>query len=81
LRRIATDGRCVVAALHDLTLATRFATRVIVLMAGRRIADGEPGAVLQRQLLSDVFGISAARLHHDGVEVVVPWQPEADMRR
>jgi iron complex transport system ATP-binding protein len=81
LRRIATDGRCVVAALHDLTLATRFATRVIVLMGGRCIADGEPGTVLQPRLLSDVFGISAARLHHDGVEVVVPWQPEADMHR
>jgi iron complex transport system ATP-binding protein len=81
LRRLAERGGCVVAALHDLTLATRFATRVIVLAGGETIADGEPGAVLQPRLLSDVFGISAARLLHDGAEVLVPWQPESDMCR
>jgi iron complex transport system ATP-binding protein len=81
LRRLAEHGRCVVAALHDLTLATRFATRVIVLAGGEPVADGAPGEVLQPQLLSDVFGISAARLRHDGAEVLVPWRSEADMRR
>jgi iron complex transport system ATP-binding protein len=81
LRRLAADGTCVVAALHDLTLAARFATRAIVLAKGEKIADGTPNSVLQPDLLSDVFGISAARFVHEGVEVVVPWQPRADMHR
>ena|SRR5690554_174848 len=56
---LAREGRGLVAALHDLGLAARFCTRLVVLARGRVVADGEPGAVLTPELLAGVFGIRA----------------------
>ncbi|WP_085810051.1 ABC transporter ATP-binding protein [Sphingomonas sp. TZW2008] len=57
-------GVLVIAVLHDLGFAARFCDRVLVMKAGRLVADGAPGAVLTPPLLADVYGISA--LFHDG---------------
>lgn len=85
LRRLADEGRTVLAALHDLTLAARFATRAVILAEGRLVADGPPADVLTPDLLNDVFGLTAARLQHDGNTVIVPWSagasPGAQLRR
>jgi iron complex transport system ATP-binding protein len=60
VRRLATDGRVtVVAALHDLNLAARYADRIVVLSRGRRVADGSPTAVLSTDLLARVWGVDA----------------------
>ncbi|MDM7458373.1 MAG: ABC transporter ATP-binding protein [Paracoccus sp. (in: a-proteobacteria)] len=58
-RRLADRGRAVVAALHDLGLAVRHCTRLIVIDRGRLVADGPPRTVLTPDLLADVFRISA----------------------
>jgi iron complex transport system ATP-binding protein len=72
LRRHATAGGAVVAVLHDLALAARTATRVVVLDRGRIVADGPPRRILDVPRLSTVFGISAAIGEVDGVPVIVP---------
>ncbi len=46
LRARVADGACVVAVLHDLSLALHHATRLVVLAGGRIIADGLPQAAL-----------------------------------
>jgi len=46
LARLASEGRCVVAVLHAVELAVRYATRMLVLDAGRVVADGPPAATL-----------------------------------
>ena len=56
---LAREGRAVFVALHDLGLAARFCTRLVVMQAGRIVADGPPGAVLRPGLLADVFNIRA----------------------
>jgi iron complex transport system ATP-binding protein len=81
LARTAAGGTVVLAVLHDLTLAARFASRAVVLDQGRIAADGPPGAVLGEALLADVFRISSLRLTHEGAPVLVPWLPRADLRR
>lgn len=48
----------VIASIHDLGLAARFCTRLVVIGAGRIVADGPP-AVLTPDLLARVFGIRA----------------------
>ena len=55
----ATRGGLVIAALHDLDLARRFCTRLIVLDRGRVAVDGPPGDVLTAALIERVFGVSA----------------------
>ena len=59
IRRQSRQGRAVVAALHDLGLAARFADRIAVLSDGRLVADGPPRDVLTPALLHDVFGVRA----------------------
>ena len=64
----ARDGTTVVAVLHDLHLAAHFFPRVVVLDAGRLVADGPPAEVLTKGLVRDVFGVDPAivRLHVAG---------------
>jgi len=46
LRCIAGQGGCVLVVLHALDLALRYADRVVVLQAGRIVADAPPDAAL-----------------------------------
>lgn len=73
LSGLAAQGRLVLAALHDLTLAARFATRVLVLDGGRLVADGRPAATLDDAVLAQTFGVDAARLAHGGLRLPVVW--------
>ena len=54
-RSLVDEGRGVVAVLHDLNVAMRFATRVVVLHEGRCVASGAPREVLTPTLLSNVY--------------------------
>jgi iron complex transport system ATP-binding protein len=45
-----------VVATHDLNLAGQFATRLVLLQAGRVVADGSPAAVLRPERLAPVYG-------------------------
>ncbi|HTT26329.1 MAG TPA: ABC transporter ATP-binding protein [Thermoplasmata archaeon] len=67
----------VVAAIHDLNLAARFADRILVLSHGRIVAEGPPARVLSGALLRTVWGV-AADLRTDGrsgVPYLVPRLP------
>jgi iron complex transport system ATP-binding protein len=52
---MAGAGRAVVAVLHDLNAASRYADRIVVLDRGRVRADGSPREVLTADLLSSVY--------------------------
>ncbi|MCR5858984.1 ABC transporter ATP-binding protein [Mesorhizobium sp. J428] len=71
-RAVAAKGRCVLVSLHDLTLAARWCDRIIVLDGGRVAADGEPGAVLDAELLQSVYGVTAHVAHEGGKLVLAP---------
>ena len=47
------------ASLHDLGLAARHCTRLVMLHHGRIAADGPPDTVLTAENLARVFGITA----------------------
>ena len=59
LRAVAQSGRGVLVSLHDLGLAARYCTRLVVMQAGRIVADGAPLQVLTLDVLADVFQIRA----------------------
>ena len=62
LARAAHDGGAVLAILHDLTLAARFADRVVVMDRGRLIAEGPPREVLHAR--ADRVGVRRRGRHH-----------------
>jgi iron complex transport system ATP-binding protein len=51
------DGTTIVAVLHDLGLAALFFPRLVLLDAGRIVADGAPGDVLSPERIREVFGV------------------------
>ena len=59
LRARADAGQAVLASLHDLPLAARFAHRVAVLDQGSVVADAAPLAALTPDVLQRVFGLSS----------------------
>lgn len=63
-RLCRSEGKAVLAAVHDLTLAAQFCQRLVMLHQGRVIAEGTPGEVLTRERLRQVYGASLHVLSH-----------------
>ena len=57
LRRLHRAGRTLVAVLHDLNQACRYASRLIVMRDGRVVATGPPDEIVNADLIEQVFGI------------------------
>jgi iron complex transport system ATP-binding protein len=70
----ARGGLCVVAVLHDLNLAAAACDRVVVLSAGRVVAEGAPAAVLTAERVREVWGVPVWRGENGatGAAVVLP---------
>ncbi|WP_281435457.1 ABC transporter ATP-binding protein [Sinorhizobium sp. BG8] len=57
LHDLNAAGRTIVAVLHDLNQACRYATHLIAMRQGRIANQGSPGDVVTEQLVEDVFGL------------------------
>ncbi|MEM9500689.1 MAG: ABC transporter ATP-binding protein [Pseudomonadota bacterium] len=57
--KAATEGRALLAVVHDLALAARYADRLIWMKGGRIVADGTPRETITAERLQDVFEIEA----------------------
>ena len=51
------QGRTLVAVLHDLNHAARYATHLIALKSGKVIAEGAPRDIVTAELVEEVFGL------------------------
>lgn len=74
LRQVAASGKAVVVVLHDLALATRFCSRLVVLAQGRKILDGAPSE-LSDEIIRRAYGVSTLRGEHMGQAFILPWAP------
>ncbi len=72
LRRLARDGRAVLATMHDLSMALRFADRIAVMTDGRIQDLGSPADVAGGAALEDAFGIPFQILRQGDLLSVVP---------
>jgi iron complex transport system ATP-binding protein len=54
-RDISAEGGAVIAVVHDLNLASTTAHRIALLHRGQIVADGDPWAVMDAQMLSEVY--------------------------
>lgn len=73
--RLAAEGRSVVVALHDLSLAWRFCHRLVLLKAGVVRAMGPPAEVLTIETLAAVYDMRAAIGRIGDIPVVVAAEP------
>ncbi|MGW0558604.1 ABC transporter ATP-binding protein [Streptomyces sp. NPDC002926] len=69
-----TQGRTLVAVLHDLNQAARYATHLIALREGRIVAEGAPADVVSAELVEQVFGVKSQVIEdpESGTPLVVP---------
>jgi iron complex transport system ATP-binding protein len=74
LRSTVRKGTGVVVVLHDLTLASRFCDRIVLLVDGRVLLDGAPSE-LSDKLIAEAYGVATFRGEHGGQPFVVPWRP------
>ncbi|MFI2377590.1 ABC transporter ATP-binding protein [Streptomyces sp. NPDC018964] len=68
------QGRTLVAVLHDLNHAARYATHLIALRGGKVIAQGAPKDVVTAGLVEEVFGLRCQVIDdpETGTPLVVP---------
>ena len=52
------DNRTLVAVLHDLNHACRYATHLIAMRDGAIVAEGAPADIVTADLVTDVFGLA-----------------------
>ncbi|WP_114945384.1 ABC transporter ATP-binding protein [Microvirga calopogonii] len=81
LKERARAGTNVVAIMHDLTLAARFADDIVLLHQGKAEASGSPGTVLTEERLAAIFGIRAKVLRQSGSLTIVAESPLPDVRQ
>lgn len=70
-KRRAQSGTAVLAVLHDLNLAVRFADRIIVLRKGTVAADGSPSETITDRMIADVFDVQTSIGTEDGQPYVL----------
>jgi iron complex transport system ATP-binding protein len=77
------QGRTLVAVLHDLNHAARYATHLIAMRDGRVARSGQPAEVLTAELVEEVFGLPCRVIDdpETGTPLVIPAarrRPSAD---
>ena len=78
-RRLHRSGRyTLVAVLHDLNLAFRYATHLVVMKDGQIRATGSPRDIVTPSLVEDVYGIRCTCIPdpHTGRPLVIPLDEE-----
>ncbi|MFD7257511.1 ABC transporter ATP-binding protein [Streptomyces sp. NPDC059874] len=68
------QGRTLVAVLHDLNHAARYATHLIAMRGGEVVAEGAPGEVVTAELVERVFGLRCQVISdpETGTPLVIP---------
>ncbi|XRQ05628.1 ABC transporter ATP-binding protein [Actinomadura welshii] len=74
LARLRDEGRTIIAVLHDINQACRFADHLIAMRAGRVVAAGAPADIVDTALIKEVFDLSCVIVPDPvtGTPMIVP---------
>lgn len=72
LRTVAQQGAAVLAIIHDLSLAMRFADRVALMQNGRIVANDTPDIVLTTERIAAIFGVIVDRVETSHGPALIP---------
>ncbi|YAL83517.1 ABC transporter ATP-binding protein [Dermacoccaceae bacterium W4C1] len=78
-RQFHEDGKTIVAVLHDLNQAARYADHLIVMKDGGVVVHGTPQEVVTAELITEVFGLEVLVVPDPvtGTPSIVPTDPRA----
>lgn len=74
LQTYAQQGRSVIVVLHDLTLASRFCQHLVLLQAGKVLAQGQVTTVLSAANLRESYHVNCVQGEYQGQAYFLPWQ-------
>lgn len=77
LAALARAGRLIVASIHDLTLAARYATHVAIMRGGRLLAYGPTASTLTSPRISEAFDVDAC-VQGTGAQAIVDFIARPD---
>ncbi|MBB3808550.1 ABC transporter ATP-binding protein [Pseudochelatococcus contaminans] len=74
LAELNAEGRTIVAVLHDLNQACRYASHIIAMRDGAVVAEGEPAAIVNAELVEQVFSLPCVVIDDpvSGTPLIVP---------
>ncbi|MWD28921.1 ATP-binding cassette domain-containing protein [Aquicoccus sp. SCR17] len=75
---LAAEGQGVIASLHDLGLAVRHCTRLVLLAEHRVLADGRPEEVLTPERLARAFNVTGYHAQSEDGPVFQPLRVVRD---
>jgi iron complex transport system ATP-binding protein len=64
--------------LHDLNLAARYASHMVLICGGKVYCQGPPWEIMQPNVLAAAFGVEATVLRdpRSGAPICVPYSPQ-----
>jgi len=71
LKDCSRQGKCVVAVLHDLSLALRYCDKILLLEDGTLRSFGSPTELLNQGVLDAVFGVRCLPVNAEGARDVI----------
>lgn len=71
-KHLVNEGQTILTSLHDLSLASHWCDRIIILEGGRLIADGPTSEVMNKTQIRAVYGIESITLQHSERCIIVP---------
>ncbi|MFT4107986.1 ABC transporter ATP-binding protein [Propionicimonas sp.] len=79
-RGLQRDGYTLVVVLHELQLAFRYASHLIVMRDGVVVAQGDPREIVTAELIEDVYGLPCRVIEdpESGRPLVIPKLEERD---
>ncbi len=63
-RRFARENAAVLIILHDLNLAAQYADRIVILKAGKIVAQGKPREIFTEKIIRDTFDLPVSVIEH-----------------
>ncbi|MCH8028663.1 MAG: ABC transporter ATP-binding protein [Candidatus Dadabacteria bacterium] len=77
LVELTRSGKGILVVLHDLTLASRFCTKILAMSGGRVVSFGTPAEVLTEETISRTFRVSIRieRNEQTGSTIIEPLEP------
>ncbi len=59
-QEMCSNGKTILIVAHDLKMAARFCSRLLLFAKGRLLADGTPEAVITEKNLAEAYGLQAS---------------------